>query len=169
MNKYNHKTKNGFSLIEVIVALFIISVGLVGMLGIIFQSIQAENVNENRLVASQLAQEGLELTRNVRDDNWLGSENWYHGISEPDSNLVKLRLDHKGNRSKINSIDEGALQINDEGYYVHNSAYPDSNFKRMIVVENKTDASSSVSCLVEWNERGRNNIYVADTILYNWR
>lgn len=153
---------------EVISSVFIVAVGLVGMIGLIHQSLQAEGVNENRLIASQLAQEGLELTRNIRDDNWLGLQPWYNGIKKPMQKTVKLRLDYKGNRSYIDDIDEGTLQVNDEGYYVHNSDHPDSRFKRMITVETG-DASSSVSCMIEWEDRGRTYTYVADTLLYDWR
>ncbi len=170
MNKQkNKKSGAGFSLIEVVCALFIVSVGLGGISGLVHQSLQAESINENRLIASQLAQEGLELTRNIRDDNWLGSEKWYEGIENPEERVVKLKLDYQGNREMVDDIDEGVLQTNDEGYYVHDSDLPDSKFKRIITLEKETSASTTASCLIKWKDRGRNFTYVADTIFYDWR
>lgn len=164
----NIKKNNGFSLIEVATALFVISVGLVGILSLISQNIQAENVNKNKLIASQLAQEGLELVRNRRGDNWLTDNDWNDGITE-DNYIV----DYTGKIQYVAGIENAVLQMNNEGYYVHDGSYSDTIFKRMIIIESSSTAtataSSSVSCHVKWNDRGRNFDYVADTVLYNWR
>jgi prepilin-type N-terminal cleavage/methylation domain-containing protein len=155
---------SGFSLIEIATALFVISVGLLGVLSLITQNIQAENVNKNKLIASQLAQEGLGLIRNQRDDNWLSTNSWDQEIT-PGTYIV----DHTGKIESVSNIDNAGLQIDNDGYYVHDIAYDDSIFKRMITIESETTASTSVSCRVEWNERGRSIDYVADTVLYDWR
>lgn len=158
------KDNNGFSLIEIATALFVISVGLLGVLSLITQNIQAENINKNKLTASQLAQEGLELVRNQRGDNWLSTNDWDEGITPDD-----YRVDHTGVIESVNSIDEAQLQQDEDGYYVHNTDHDDSIFRRMITIESSTDASSSISCQVEWSEKGRTLEYVADTVLYDWR
>ena len=65
------KSQIGFSLLEVVIATTVISVGLVGILGLVIQNIAIQQTYKNTLVASMLAQEGLELARNIRDKNWL--------------------------------------------------------------------------------------------------
>lgn len=170
----NAVDNTGFSLIEIAVVLFIISVGLVGILALITQNIQTESVNRNRLIASQLAQEGLALTKNIRGDNWLAGDHWSKGIEDADcSNCpdfeISFVIDHKGNKKMVSDIDEARLQTDGDGYYVHDDTYSDSRFKRMVTITSSSTASSSVSTKVKWTERDQVHTYVADTVLYNWR
>lgn len=170
----SHKKRRGFSLIEVIVALFVVSVGLVGMISLVFYSTRGESVNRDRLIASQLAQEGVELTRNVREDNWLKGQNWYKGLQDPScwgcpDHTIKFTIDYQDNQKMVSDIDEGTLQVEEGKYYVHDDSHPDSKFKRMITIESSSNASSSVSSKVQWEDRGETHTYVADTVLYNWR
>ena len=64
------KLKKGFSLIEILVVFFIVSVSLLGVLSLLIQNIQVQSINKNNLIASSLSQEGVELIRQVRDSNW---------------------------------------------------------------------------------------------------
>ena len=68
----------GFGLIEVTISIYILIMGLLGIMSLLHQSQKAQYANENTLVAAQLAQEGIELVRNVRDNNWLdpGISDW---------------------------------------------------------------------------------------------
>jgi prepilin-type N-terminal cleavage/methylation domain-containing protein len=170
----NGAMEDGFTLIELMTVLFIVSIGLVGILGLIMYNIQTESVNRNRLIASQLAQEGLELTRNIRDDNWLAGNEWDKGIRDENCGGcsdfdIKFTIDYLGNKDFVTGIDDGRLQVNSDGYYVHNTALEDSHFKRVVTITSSSDASSSVSCRVQWTDRDRTYNYVADTVLYNWR
>jgi len=65
------KMKKGFSIAEVIISLFVITVGLVTVLGLIASSIRESAAGRNRIIGAQLAQEGFELVRNIRDNNVL--------------------------------------------------------------------------------------------------
>ncbi|KKT87829.1 MAG: hypothetical protein UW95_C0008G0012 [Parcubacteria group bacterium GW2011_GWC1_45_14] len=50
-------------------ALFVLSVGITGTLSLIATSVSNSNESRDAIVASQLAQEGVELVRNIRDTN----------------------------------------------------------------------------------------------------
>lgn len=63
--------KQGFSLIEVIVAFSVLTLVIVAATNLLVTIIRSNNQNENTMVAYGLAQEGLEAMRNVRDSNWL--------------------------------------------------------------------------------------------------
>ena len=67
---YNKKGR-AFTLIEVVVATFIIVAGTSGVFGLIQRTIAANSAASSKLVASYLAQEGIEDVRNQRDSNWL--------------------------------------------------------------------------------------------------
>ena len=162
------KNNPGFSILEIVVAIFIITMGLVGVLSLITQNIQVEYINKNNLIASQLAQEGLELIRNIRDNNWLAGNDWDYGI-EPDNYIV----DYIGNISSVADIGEARLQqrddVGEEGYYWHEASDPDSMFSRLITIAQASSELLNISCLIQWEDRGQTYKYVADTILYDWR
>lgn len=182
------KNKNGFSLLEIITVLGIISVGLLGISTLVIQSMQAKNVNQNYLVASMLAQEGIELVRNIRDENWLvDRSSWKYGDAPAgDFDIVqdkKYVIDY-GNGipavikdqggANVNDItDPGArLYLNSSGFYTHNSTNASSTpFSRLVTVVDNNSPSDVVTITVEvrWDDRGKMQNYKAETMLYNWR
>lgn len=52
-------------------AVYIIIVGLLSIMSLVVFNIKIENFNNNMLIASNLAREGIEVVRNRRDTNWL--------------------------------------------------------------------------------------------------
>jgi len=78
--KYTIENKKAFSLLEIIIAMFIISMGVIGVMSLIVSNINLGLFSKNKLIAMNLAQEGIELVRNIRDENWLDGDNWQDGI-----------------------------------------------------------------------------------------
>lgn len=66
----NQKVK-GFSLIEMILIMFIISFAFTGIYNILGKVFQHEKDSRYNLIAANLAQEGVEIVRNRRDENLL--------------------------------------------------------------------------------------------------
>jgi len=166
---FNIKNKNGFSILEVVVAMAIISTGLLGVSSLVIQNFQAQSVNRDYLIASMLAQEGLELVRNIRDSNWYnGSVNWYDGIY--DNNDVDFTIDYDDTSDfsvdGINNSD-ARLKLNG-GFYSHDAGGTDTPFYRLIKTSVNGDALTATST-VQWSERGRVHSYIAETVLYNWK
>ncbi len=64
-------TSRGFTLLEGIIAITVISVGLTAALSLALSNLASSTGNEKRIVAANLAREGIELVRNQRDSNWL--------------------------------------------------------------------------------------------------
>lgn len=60
-----------FTLLEGIIAIGIISTGLIVGLALAYSNLVAAHANDNRILAAHLAREGLEAVHNVRDSNWL--------------------------------------------------------------------------------------------------
>lgn len=63
--------KSGTILMEVVISLFIIGMGIAGASALISSAIHANSLNKNRIIALNLAREGIEAVRNMRDTNWM--------------------------------------------------------------------------------------------------
>ena len=71
-----NKSNKGFTLLETIVAVAVIMVGLIAALVLINSSLFYVSLIKDRLIAANLNSEGLEVARNIRDNNWLNGRNW---------------------------------------------------------------------------------------------
>lgn len=63
------KNRKGFTLIETLFAILIFSAALISLMTIAGRGISATNTSREQIVAHYLAQEGLEVVRNVRDSS----------------------------------------------------------------------------------------------------
>ena len=70
-----------FTLIEVTVAIFLLTVGTVGAFSLIQRTIVLSTIGAAQLQATYLAQEGIEIVRNIRDSNWLAGVDWGNNLS----------------------------------------------------------------------------------------
>lgn len=165
------KNNYGISILEVVVAVMIISFGLVGVLSLVIQNVEAQYVNKNVLVASGLAQEGLEQVRNIRDFNWLIPDNSWNQDIVGDGTYT---IDYGGRSSinqSVNSLNEAGakLYIDTNGFYTHTAmAGTPTNFYRLITVVDNT-SYLDIKCAVRWTDGTQNHDYLAETYLYNWR
>ncbi len=158
--------QSGFSIIEVMAVVFIVSVGMVGMMTLVNQSIQAQRLNRHSLVAYQLAQEGVELVRVIRDSNWRGAD-----LSFSDLFVAgNYCLDYT-NLSLASSEVPCPFYLNNN-FYVHDSGSGElTAYSRLISIEfldGLTDAVL-VDVLITWRDGTNNFSYNVATRLYDWR
>lgn len=175
----NKKYKNikGFSLLEVIISISIITVGLVGILSLVVQNIQVSYTNKSTMIASQLAQEGIDLVKNMRDENWIKGVSWDDDFAN--EGTMTFVIDYRGRSSldeTVNDISEAGAKLNlrddvgEEGFYWHEATDPASPFSRLITtVQAGADAPVEVTSRVSWSERGSTHYYETSAFLYNWQ
>ncbi len=65
------KNKRGESILETVIAMTILAIGITFSSAIIGSSLSNVNLSKNRIVAVNIAREGIETMRNIRDTNWL--------------------------------------------------------------------------------------------------
>ena len=73
MKKYSIKnnSKKAFSIIEVLLGIFVFALWMVAIFGIISSTVNINDYNKNYIIASNLASEQLELVKNIRDSNYV--------------------------------------------------------------------------------------------------
>lgn len=74
------KTARGFTIIETLVAIAVLMLALVGPFYAVQSALTSAYVARDQLIASSLAQEGIEYIRGIRDNNFLNNRTWLHGI-----------------------------------------------------------------------------------------
>ncbi|MDO8261192.1 MAG: prepilin-type N-terminal cleavage/methylation domain-containing protein, partial [Candidatus Magasanikbacteria bacterium] len=131
--------EKGFSLAELIIVLGILTMGLLGIVSLIFQNMQVENLTKNYLIASVLAQEGVEVVRNIRDENWIANPpvDWLLNIPQE-----AFAVDYRGRSSvnttpNINGEPGTQLFLNSSNLYSHFSTIRTTGFHRLITVVNE--------------------------------
>lgn len=76
------KNQNGFTLLEMIVAVGIITFSALGIFSAVARYSQQTQQERDNLVAAYLCQEGIEIVKNMRDTNWVsGAPIWKTGLT----------------------------------------------------------------------------------------
>ena len=70
----------GFTLIETLVAITVLTLAVAGPFNALRGALVNSYIARDQLVATSLAQEGIEYIRSVRDANYLGGSSWLTGL-----------------------------------------------------------------------------------------
>lgn len=174
------KNNKAFSLLEVTLAMGVLVIGILGVFSLVIQNAQVQNYNKHYLIASMLVQEGIEIVRNKRDNNWIDDTipAWYEGIANGNGEFIVDYSDPSSFDFSIDNIANARLYLDSDNFYTHtavgNTASP---FYRLIEIHDFTDHGGSdteedafrVLSKVQWDEHGQTHKYIAETLLYNWR
>jgi type II secretory pathway pseudopilin PulG len=163
LNFKKKKNNTGFTLLEIIIAMGIIISILTSALVLITLTVNSTKTSRSKIIAINLSQEGLEIVRNIRDNNWLAyrraASDWKQGLDPGD-----YRVQY--NSSGLLAFSTTPLRI-DNGFYQYDNG-TSTLFYRKITIEHIDDNQLRVISEVAWSERGRNQIISVETRLYNW-
>jgi Tfp pilus assembly protein PilV len=134
-------SKKSFTLIEILIALSLLMIGVVGVFRVVQNITFFSQINSSKLIATYLTQEGIEVVRNNRDSNWLKGDTWDSNLVR-ELPLIRFPLDQKFTRNVTTTP----------------TTTPDGSDKIIIVEVN-----------VSWRERGKEYSVIAQTHLYNWK
>lgn len=162
--KYNNLEK-GFTLIEVFIAISILSIGVVGAFGVLPKMIKNQAMNADAFLASQIANEGMELVRNLRDANWLLEQDWKTGLTIC-SGIDSCEIGYNDSALQVN---DRLLQVNSSGFYNYGSG-PNSKFKRKITINTADPTLLNVKVKVLWKLwNGSDSSFLIEENFYDWR
>lgn len=180
----------GFSLVETLVAISIFTVSLLGIMSVLASSISHTNYAKQKMIATYLAQEGIEYMRNIRDDFVL-YDNW----SNFKDALNQAKCDTSGNPKNC-YVDDQSLDFTDPnmpttdllkqcanggngdcpvlrynsitGKYGYASGGVDSGFTRIIQATYPSSDDIKISSTVSWNQGSGNYSVTFSEDLFNW-
>ncbi len=163
--KYN---QNGFTLLEVMGSMFIVSVGIIGIFSLTTQTISLLDTSSDRLTAAYLVQEGIETVRNIRDSNLLKGDSWDKDISADTS----YELDYQSQKFPDNSCNLASgnyLKYSSNSKLFNCSSGSASRFKREITVDKVSTSTMNIIVRVEWFFKNKTHQLTGQGNLYDWQ
>ncbi len=155
--------KKGQMMVEVMIALSIVMVGLLGIFTLTSRSLSLNNVVASQYIGSNLAAEGIEIVKNLLDKNAIQGRPWNEGVSTGNYEVdyASTALSGYANRAILFNSGNGFY-----GYSFGNQ----TNYRRMITVETIAPDEIKVSSSVSWVTRD-GAVYQVDLedYFYNWR
>ena len=158
------RKNKGYILIEAIIAITIAVVGLLGIFSLLSRSLSLNRVVADRFVAPYLAAEGIEIVKNLIDNNILAGKPWNTGVTngtyEADYTDTGLVPDSKR-----------FININSEtGAYGYAELVP-TLMKRKITIGNSTDGEEiTIGSRVNWTTRGGGTFDInLESHVFHWR
>lgn len=168
-------------MLETVVALGVLVTGIASVFSLSLQAIANSSVSKNKLVAINLAQEGIELVRQIRDTNEIQGIAWDTGFSSAGCG-TGYETDASG--SGIPTLAPyGAGHYlkypDDKGLYSY-SGTADTIFKREIIIEKPPcagwprgdvpdDKEVHIVSKVTWNEKTVAKSVKLEEVLYDWK
>lgn len=159
------QTNSGFTLIEVLIAIFIFGVAFTATTFILTTNLRNASAIRDNFIASGLAQEGVEVVRNIRDRDWfLGNA---FGVSIPNGNY---RVQWNSQSLTVLGNDPGYLKRDGVSGIFSYDTGNDTIFRRAINISTITaDVEKKVVVTVSWIGRGgATKTLSAEEHLFNW-
>ncbi|MCX7589353.1 MAG: hypothetical protein N2Z85_00215 [Patescibacteria group bacterium] len=156
----NFKNRRGQALVESIIALSVLTLGFLSLIGLLNNSIGLTKVANENYVATYLASEGIEIVKNIIDNNRLQKIAWNSGLNNGDYEVEYSSLSLQPYQNRFLKFD------NQNGVYNYSNG-TNTIFKRKINIQNLVDAIK-VTSIVSWTSRGeaQYNIQLED-VFYN--
>ena len=143
-NRKLNKEKSGLTMVETLVAISILTIAVIGPLGIIAQALHTSYYARDQITAYYLAQEAIEYVRNLRDNEGIKMTQQYINSQTVDSSwLTNVISDQQLN--DFNSTTNKYSLIKPSGTYSF-APYDDSYLKISNgVIGDNSDANASTS------------------------
>jgi len=176
---------NGFTVIELIITIFILSLAIVGIYGAFSIMLILTSDISDRLTAAYLAQEGIEIIRNIRDTNWIknaanpDSVFWDEGLSLCEDR-TSCQADYITTGSDSNPVfpwnENSYLKIDETNSFYSYGAGTKTKFRRKITIDTSVAPHiMKVTAEVFWDKKpnilnlsGEPGSIKAEDTLYNW-
>ncbi len=179
---YIGSSQSGFTVLESIVAIFILSVSISGVFTAVQTSLSQSTISKDEVKAFYLAQEAMEIIRNKRDANQLSWINgmgtgWLSGISgvaaDPCYFGKVCRVESSSPTTFITcgnawNTCPDLRQDSSTSLMGYNAAWGPTNFKREIMIGAPAPHEIAVVVRITWTKGSRTYEFKVKDHLFNW-
>jgi len=181
LNNLKMENQKGFTIIELMISIFVLTIAIIGAYNAFTIMDLLTSNSMDRFTAAYLAQEGVEIIRNIRDTNWLEGVSWTDGLDDCASGC---EVDYKTFGDEFTPLSpyvETLLLVDETGFYNYESG-EETKFKRKVTitplqtageendilkVEVEVFWSGTKSMIYYLNSEAEESIK-AEEYLYNW-
>lgn len=154
------KHKLGFTLIETILAISVIGLVITAAASLTQNSLRIGRSSMNQFIAYHLAEEGLEIVRNVRDSNWLANRPWRYGFTADGEYVIREGLPHT-----LEMISDAAVRL---GLAEKISLRNSEEFERTIKIDSVKNAAR-ITSTVTYTRAGEQKNVALVMDLTDWK
>lgn len=191
MGRKTLSSAKGYTLVETLVAISIFTLSILALMSVLASGISNTNYAKQKIIASYLAEEGIEFMRNVRDDYMLYDNSWVNfktainkcgtpgtpkncyfddqilDFSNPNMPITDNLIKSCG--SGVNDPCPNLLFNSNTGKYNYVSG-ADLGFARTIQAVYPGDSSDDIKILstVSWKQGSGNYSITFSENLFNW-
>jgi type II secretory pathway pseudopilin PulG len=178
-----HDFKKAFTLVETLVAITVLVTAIVGPLYAVHKSLIASYTARDSLIATALAQEGIEYVRSVRDGNYLSHQsNWLNGLTTCMLTGAEGPSDYGCGPDPITGALEACgpptvsqptgctpLKLDTSYRYRQGATGTATRFSRKVTIANVSATEVIVTTTVAWSTLRIPYTVVVTEHLYNWQ
>ena len=174
----------GFTLVETLVAITVVVTAMVGPLYAVQQAMNASRSARDQLVASSLAQDGVEFVRGIRDNNYLyvlnnpsSTRSWLFGLdASGGTNCISAACIVDSTQQSAVSRCSGTcapLRLSQNGLYnqaAQSAVNVPTMFTRSVQLTPVSGSTTEmvVTVTVTWTSRGQARNVTITERLHNW-
>lgn len=167
------RTKKGFTLVETLVAVFVITMAIAGTMAAVSKGLQSSYYSRDQITAFFLADEAMEIIRNQRDSNFndTNATNWLNGI--PNTTNTPQRVCVSAYPTPVivqgTTNTDCTLKQDTNGNFSMTSG-SNSKFIRNVDVLQVADDQIAVTVTMKWTTPGGGEkVFSFYKTLYNWK
>lgn len=168
--------ENGFSLLETVIAIGILSLAMTGVFSLTSLSIRSLSVSSNQVTAFFLASEAIEYIRNIRDNNILAVSGWLTDLDD-----CRVEINSNGCFIDVTAVPPNditgcgpscpKIQFNPVSHlynYIFDPANKETIFTRQVLISDIVpDVEVKVVVEMSWQQRTLTRTFTLEEHLFN--
>ncbi len=187
MIKNPKQNNRGFTIMETLIAISLLLLAITGPMVFAQNALRAAFNSRDQVTAFYLAQDAIELVKNVRDNNILSEQDWLYGFTDCSESSGGCTVDTSdalgiflscSSRTGAGCLGENTdasadvhLKIDTDGIIGHEGS-EDSIFSRVVYIDRASDWSDEAKITVKVRWKSHENIGARDITvveyIYNW-